>query len=84
VSSTWIMLGKDANRASNNSIGDEQVGLAEQHLDLVEQQITKVRTPLCLPMVFSNSHGLELRPQRLLDRVLFFYSFCHDILAALE
>jgi hypothetical protein len=45
------MLGKDANRASNNSIGDEQVGLAEQHLDLVEQQITKVRTPPCLPMV---------------------------------
>jgi hypothetical protein len=30
------------NRASNNWVGDEQVGLAEQHLDLVEQHITKV------------------------------------------
>jgi hypothetical protein len=42
------------NRASNNSVGDEQVGLAEKHLDLVEQHITKVRTPPCLPIVFSD------------------------------
>jgi hypothetical protein len=52
VSITWIiMLGKGANNASNNSVGDDQVGLVEQRLDLVEQQITKVRTPPCLPMV---------------------------------
>jgi hypothetical protein len=37
VSITWIiMLGKGANSASNNKVGDDQVGLAEQRLDLVE------------------------------------------------